>query len=163
MEKGKTKQLSQTIVVEARGTYTRMRIKLPKGKGKVVSIKLHAIPRKQRIRSSAIYFGTANGTAHSTAPSTIDQAFADSLTRAEKNTKSVVLNLALSGGEKYYYARPKAWGLASFQIESSQGLVDGGFIAPRVLPISDAITGAIEAYYFYESINQDLTGTLYIL
>ena len=163
MEDRSIKQIEQTLTISARHTYTRMRIKLPKGGGKVVAIKLVASPRKQAMRSSAIYYGAALGTSHTTTPSTIDQAFMNSLTRSERNTKSEVIPLATNSGEKFFYGRPKSWGLASFQIETAQGLIDGGMLAPKVISITDASTTAIEEYYVYESINTDLTGTLYII
>lgn len=162
-ENSSVQQLQQSTRISVRHGYARMRIKLPQGKGKVVAIKLVASPKKQAMRTNAIYYGAAFGTSHTTNPTTPDQAFITGLARAEQNTKSAVLSVLTGSGGKFFYARPKVWGLAAFQLETAQGLVEGGMLAPTVVSITDAQTTAVEEYYLYESINTDLTGTLYIL
>ena len=143
-------------LIAARHGYGRMRIKLPKGKSsQVVAVKLVAVPKRLPISTSAIYYGLASA-------SELNSDFVNTLAKEEKNTKNAVLPISASSSEKFYYARPKHWGLASFQLETPRGLIDGGFLAPKELSVRDKLTGAEEIYYLYESINYGITGTVYI-
>lgn len=159
MSDNKVNIVQGKVVVDARGTYSRMRIKIPKGKsGKVAAIKLVAVPKSLPISASAIYYG-ADGARRGL----LDNEFVNTLAKEEKNTKNAVLPISASSSQKFYYARPKRWGLASFELETSQGVIGGCFLAPQEVSVTDAITGAVEAYYVYESINRGIVGTLYII
>lgn len=161
MSKHKVNIVQGRVLIDARHTYTRMRIKIPKGKkGRVVAIKLVAVPKKLPISASAIYQGVSSGP---TKGSVVDSDFVNTLAKEEKNTKNATLPISASSSEKFYYARPKRWGLASFQLEVNQGLMDGGFLAPKEVSVTDTVTGAEETYYVYESINQGISGTVYII
>jgi hypothetical protein len=148
-----TKILSKSVTIYAHCEQKIVRIRVPKGV-KVKGIKLVPMPKLEKMQSNAVYFGSASGTA------TKDSAFVVALAKVGKQTKSDTFEVSVSGGNKFFYCRPKVWGLAQFEIKHPEGLAQGGFLAPTEVSVTDANTGAIVAYYVYESTLQDLVGTM---
>ena len=147
--------IHKVVQIDARITQKRLRIRLPKGV-KITGLVLVPRSKQGAIPTSSIYFGAA------IKPLNVDNTFVTGLSKIAQDTKSAVLTMNAVANQKFWYARPVAWGLASFQMQLAEGLSEGGFLAPKKVAITDSETGAVVDYYVYES-NTQVSGTLHII
>ena len=70
--------------------------------------------------------------------------------------------MSATENEKIYFAWPTRFGFPSFQIQTSNGSFQGGFLAAKKRLVKDQQTEKEETYYLYESIDTNLQGTLFI-
>jgi len=155
----KTRILKMVVRIDGRNESKQLNIKLPRNHQGIGQVKLLAVPKDTKIASNAVYFGTKAGSEQG---SIFNNDFIQELERIEVKTKSMFFTLQETSNQKHYFAWPKRFGFPSFRLQTANGSFQGGFLAPKVVAVTDRATGKVEDYYLYESIDTNLLGTLYI-
>lgn len=98
--------------------------------------------------TNGIYYGSA------AEPTTIDSTFILGLTKKLQSSKATTFTTNCGTGQYIYYAIPKSYGNASFNV----GGFDGGFMAAETVSFTNS-KGYTEDYYIYRSTNSSLGST----
>ncbi|MFN3405191.1 MAG: hypothetical protein ACK40G_13920 [Cytophagaceae bacterium] len=145
------KMYKVTVRVTKRGEFKTFNFPIPPNVNKVIGVFITSSISGESLGTTKAYFGKGAAGFNS-------NANIQSLSE-KKEIQNVygVYTVNAGVGEKIYYAHPKRLGIPAITITKANMIkVNGGFMNPKVVSVTDAGTGFIEDYLLFETFDENL-------